>query len=99
MLMRSTPLLLCLDEPGHSLDAQAEQNVHDADLATAQHIAREAGGITIFVRHRLSTARLAHVVVVLEGGGAAEFGTHDALLAGGGHYAELRGMQAKTYTP
>ena len=98
-LMRSKPLLLCLDEPGHSLDGQAERNVHDAYQSTTQHIAREAGGITIFVSHRLSTAQLEDVVVVLEGGGVAEFGTHDALLAGGGHYAELYGMQAKTYTP
>ncbi len=47
------------------------------------------GRTAIVIAHRLSTVRDADQIVVLAGGGIAERGTHDELLAAGGRYAEL----------
>lgn len=98
-LMRRDPLLLVLDEPGAALDAEAEQRLVDAYQGTAREVAARAGGVTIFVTHRLSTVRLADHVVVLCEGRVVEQGTHDELVARGGRYAELWSMQARAYGP
>jgi len=53
--------------------------------------------ITILVSHRFSTVRMADLIVVLDGARVVEVGTHEALLAKGGAYAELYGIQAAAY--
>ena len=55
------------------------------------------GRITILVSHRFSTVRMADLIVVLDGARVVEVGTHDDLLARGGQYAELYGLQAAAY--
>jgi ATP-binding cassette, subfamily B, bacterial len=90
-------MLLSLDEPAHALDALAEQRMLDAYRAAAREIAVEIGGVMVFVTHRLSTVRLADLIVVLDGGRVCEAGTHDDLLALGGRYAELFSMQSRAY--
>ncbi|WUW37826.1 ABC transporter ATP-binding protein/permease [Micromonospora rifamycinica] len=97
-VMRTEPMLLSLDEPGHSLDALAEQQVCDAYQATAREVAARVGGVTLFVTHRMSTVRLADLIVVLDGGRVVERGTHDELVAAGGRYAELFHLQSRAYT-
>jgi ABC-type multidrug transport system fused ATPase/permease subunit len=47
------------------------------------------GRTSIVIAHRLSTVRHAHRIVVLEQGRIIESGSHDALLATGGRYADL----------
>jgi ATP-binding cassette subfamily B protein len=49
------------------------------------------------VSHRFSTVRIADLIVVLDGARVAEVGTHDELMALGGSYAELYGIQAAAY--
>jgi ATP-binding cassette, subfamily B, bacterial len=46
------------------------------------------------VSHRFSTVRRADRIVVLDGGRVIEDGSHGALVARGGRYARLYGLQA-----
>jgi ATP-binding cassette subfamily B protein len=58
---------------------------------------RDEGRITILVSHRFSTVRMADLIVVLDGASVVEVGGHDELMARGGQYAELYGIQAAAY--
>ncbi|MFN8074872.1 MAG: ABC transporter ATP-binding protein [Kineosporiaceae bacterium] len=97
-LMRTEPLLLCLDEPAAALDTSAEDRMYDAYAHAARDFARSSGGVTLFVTHRLATVALADLVVVLERGQVVEVGTHAELLTLGGRYAQLFRMQARGYS-
>jgi ATP-binding cassette subfamily B protein len=55
------------------------------------------GRITILVSHRFSTVRMADLIVVLDGSKLVEIGSHETLMAKGGQYAELYGIQAAAY--
>jgi ATP-binding cassette subfamily B protein len=55
----------------------------------------ERGRTTIVIAHRLSTIVNADQIVVLEAGRVVERGTHAALLAQGGLYAEMWMRQAQ----
>ncbi|HLZ23996.1 MAG TPA: ABC transporter ATP-binding protein [Ktedonobacterales bacterium] len=88
--MRDAQLLI-LDEPTSSLDPQSEYEVF------ARFRELTAGKSAIFISHRFSTVRLANRIFVLENGGILEQGSHAELLALGGRYAELFGLQAEAY--
>jgi ATP-binding cassette subfamily B protein len=106
--MRDRPLLLVLDEPTAALDAETEHALFERYAAAASgnrqrrsaadNAAVEGNGrITILVSHRFSTVRMADLIVVLDGARVAEVGTHDKLMAKGGQYADLYGIQAAGY--
>jgi ATP-binding cassette subfamily B protein len=98
--MRDGPLMLVLDEPTAALDAETEHALFERYAAAARGSGAadsDAGRITILVSHRFSTVRMADVIVLLDGARVAEMGTHDALMARGGAYAELYGIQAAAY--
>lgn len=82
VMLRQPPMLI-LDEATSSIDTRTELKVQDA-------FGRLMRGRTSFiVAHRLSTVRDADVILVMRDGHIVETGSHDALLAAGGAYAEL----------
>jgi ATP-binding cassette subfamily B protein len=97
--MRPAPVLFVLDEPTASLDAPSEHAIFAHYMARAQAIGREAGTITIIISHRFSTVAGADLILVMDSGRVIESGSHDSLLALGGRYAELHGIQAAAYAP
>jgi ATP-binding cassette subfamily B protein len=95
-LMRDAPLVCVLDEPTAALDAETEHALFER-FAAASRAARDDGRSTVLVSHRFSTVRMADLIVVLDGARVVEHGTHAELLAQGGLYAELYGVQASAY--
>jgi ATP-binding cassette subfamily B protein len=91
--MREAPMLLVLDEPTAALDAETEAALFERYAAAA----RGRTGITLLVSHRFSTVRMADLIVVLDGARVAQVGSHDALMALGGPYAELYRIQEQAY--
>ncbi len=85
-IIRNTPILL-LDEPTSGLDAESEQAVFEA-LGRLME-----GKTSIVIAHHLATIQKADVIFVVKDFQLAERGTHAELLAAGGIYAELYGLQ------
>ena len=95
--MRDRPLLLVLDEPTAALDAETEHALFERYASCRRAAIATDGRITILVSHRFSTVRMADIIVVLDGARVVEVGSHDELMARGGQYAELYGIQAASY--
>ena len=83
------PPILILDEATSALDTKSERLVQNA----LDHLM--SGRTTIVIAHRLSTIIHADVICVVDGGRIVEQGTHEELLALGGHYAKLHAIQMK----
>ncbi|MEY6567764.1 ABC transporter ATP-binding protein [Streptomyces sp. PGLac3x] len=82
-LLLARPRVVILDEATAHLDNTSEAAVQEA-LAEALD-----GRTALVIAHRLSTVRTADRILVVEDGRIVEQGTHTALLAREGRYAEL----------
>jgi ABC-type multidrug transport system fused ATPase/permease subunit len=82
-VLLQNPSIFILDEATASVDPLTETLIQEG-LDTLM-----AGRTSIVIAHRLSTIRNADRIIVLRKGEIIEQGTHDQLLAQGGHYAEL----------
>ena len=85
-LLKNPPILI-LDEATSALDSRTEEAIQST-LASAMR-----DRTTIVIAHRLSTVADVDQIIVLDEGRVAERGTHDALLAKNGLYADLWNRQ------
>ncbi len=81
-LLKDPPILL-LDEATSALDTETERDIQSELRAMSE------GRSVITIAHRLSTVVDADRIVVLEGGVIVEEGTHEALIAASGRYAQM----------
>ena len=81
-LLRNTPIYV-FDEATSSVDAESEAVILD----TIRELAQSA--TVIMITHRMANAVIADQVVVFDHGRVTETGTHTALMARGGVYADL----------
>ena len=81
------PKILILDDALSSVDTYTEEQI----LHELRAVMRDR--TSILISHRVSTVKDADEIVVLDGGAIVERGSHDALLALGGQYAELHQRQ------
>jgi len=83
------PAILIFDEATSALDNESERAIQESLLSLAK------GRTTLVIAHRLSTIRHADRILVLTRDGIVEQGTHDALMATGGVYADLHRLQGR----
>lgn len=77
--------ILLLDEATARIDRNAEERLMTSLAEVAHHEKR----IALIVAHRLTTARRCDVIVVIDKGHIAEYGSHEQLMAAHGLYARL----------
>ncbi len=94
------PTIFILDEATASVDPFTEAQIQEG----LDYVMRDR--TTIVIAHRLSTVKHADRIIVMDHGRIVEEGTHDSLLAQGGHYADLyntyfrhQSPYAEEYTP
>ena len=89
-LYKGAPIMV-LDEPTAALDPIAENDMY------LKYNQMAAGCTSVYISHRLASTRFCDRIILLSDGGIAEEGTHDSLMAQGGKYTELFGIQSRYY--
>ncbi|MCP4803547.1 MAG: ABC transporter, partial [Bacteroidetes bacterium] len=77
------PKLLLLDDCLSAVDTETEEKILN-NLASVTK-----GKTTIIVSHRISSAKNADKIIVLDKGSVVQEGTHESLLNEGGYYKDL----------
>ena len=90
VLLKDAPILI-LDEATSALDSEVEAAIQASLMKLME------GKTVIAIAHRLSTIAAMDRLIVLDGGRIVEEGSHDALLAQGGIYAQLWSRQTGGY--
>lgn len=85
-LLRDAPILI-LDDALSAVDTDTEEQI----LRNIRE--NRAGRTTIFIAHRISTIQHADHILVLDEGRAAEYGSHEELMALGGIYRSVYDKQ------
>ena len=94
--LRLPARLVVLDEATSALDPFAEAMVLDR-VRAMMNAARDAGSAVVIVTHRLSLAREADAVLLLDAGRVQAHGHHDELMRTSPLYADLYSAQARNY--
>ena len=89
-LYRNAPVII-LDEPTAALDPIAESQVYE------QYAQLMQGKTSIYISHRLASTRFCDRILLIDDGAIAEMGSHDELMALGGKYARMFGIQSQYY--
>lgn len=84
------PKILMLDDALSAVDTKTENTILNSMKTIMQ------GRTTIIISHRVSSAKLANKIIVLNDGVLTEEGTHEALLERNGIYRELYERQMMT---
>ncbi len=89
---KDSPIVI-LDEPSSALDPIAEYKMFETIIALCDTQEK----LSIIVSHRLSSAAVCEQIFVFDSGELVEAGSHPALLANGGLYADMFHKQARNY--
>ena len=89
-IYKNAPILI-LDEPTAALDPIAESETYRRFHELAE------GKSALYISHRLAGTRFCDRIVFMDGGRAAEVGTHEELIALGGGYANMFRLQSHYY--
>lgn len=90
VLYKKAPVIV-LDEPTAALDALAEYRLYkNFDTVIGDKTA-------VYISHRLSSTRFCDTIAMFKDGEMVEYGSHEALLAKDGDYAEMFAVQAQYY--
>jgi ATP-binding cassette subfamily B multidrug efflux pump len=92
VILKDAPILI-LDEATSALDSEVEMAIQEQLLGLMD------GKTVIAIAHRLSTIARLDRLIVLDGGRIVEAGTHQQLLALGGHYSALWAHQSGGFLP
>lgn len=84
------PKILILDDALSAVDTKTENNI----LNSMKRIMKDR--TTIIISHRVSSAKLANKIIVLDDGQIVEEGSHESLLERNGFYKELYDKQSQT---
>ncbi len=87
------PRILMLDDALSAVDTKTENTILNSMRSVM------LGRTTLIVSHRVSSAKLANKIIVLQDGAIAEAGTHESLMKHEGLYSELYDRQMKTEAP
>lgn len=83
----TAPHVMVLDECTSGIDSETEESI------VANIMARRSGRTTVIVSHRLSSIRLADMIILMENGRIIARGKHEELVAGSASYRNLFAQQ------